>query len=520
MEPQNSRFELGTNLVGIRDYSTQYPFLDYFKSSRPWITHGSSTWDTSERDKLNLDEHGWVKSLPTPEDNLQYTSVGTLLPNSNRGDRFVVLYEGEGTIQYRAGARKIETESRLGRDVFLATPNQSLQLRIVQTDPAGTGNYLRNIRVVPEQYVNNYESLLFNPDFVNKIKPYKVLRFMDWMETNNSKQRQWHQRAKITDSTYFDQSVPVEYMVALANQTGIHPWFNMPHQATDEYILNFAQYVKNHLASHLKVYVEFSNEVWNGQFQQSAYVVEQGKQAWPDSGTSNFALGVDWYSKRTTEITQIWDEVFGADKERVKGVMAGQAANLAILSRALSYAWASEAKTHSDYGIDAISIAPYFGGYLGQPANAPEIGNWVTDPDGGLNKLFSEITNGGVLNNSPAGGALRQTSERMAAHSELANQHRLELIAYEGGQHLVGVGSVVNNEAITNLFIAANRDARMGSIYHKYLTIWKNLGLGLFVHFTDITVPGKWGNWGALETIYQDSSPKNDALMEFSSTDL
>ncbi|NEO60918.1 MAG: cellulose-binding protein, partial [Moorea sp. SIO4G2] len=50
---------LGTNLNGIADWSTELPFLDAFKSSRPWITQCvsgetgcSGSWDTEEYDKL------------------------------------------------------------------------------------------------------------------------------------------------------------------------------------------------------------------------------------------------------------------------------------------------------------------------------------------------------------------------------------------------------------------------------------------------------------------------------------
>ena len=54
---------LGSNLAGIADWSTQYPFLNYFKSSRDWITHTDSTWNTREGDKLRVDGDGWVTSL-------------------------------------------------------------------------------------------------------------------------------------------------------------------------------------------------------------------------------------------------------------------------------------------------------------------------------------------------------------------------------------------------------------------------------------------------------------------------
>lgn len=63
------------------------------------------------------------------------------------------------------------------------------------------------------------------------------------------------------------------------------------------------------------------------------------------------------------------------------------------------------------------------------------------------------------------------------------------------------------------MFIQANRDPRMGEIYQEVITQWYNLGGGLFMNFSDISPSTKWGSWGSLEYINQDSSPKYDALM-------
>jgi hypothetical protein len=52
----------------------------------------------------------------------------------------------------------------------------------------------------------------------------------------------------------------------------------MPHQASDEYVRQFALLVKEKLDPSLKVYIEYSNEVWNGIFAQHRYAEEQGKK--------------------------------------------------------------------------------------------------------------------------------------------------------------------------------------------------------------------------------------------------
>jgi hypothetical protein len=241
-------------------------------------------------------------------------------------------------------------------------------------------------------------------------------------------------------------------------------------------------------------------------------VQQQAKQQW---GPDNFGKRLEWFGKRTTEITRMWDEVFGPDQERVIGVMGAQASNPWTAQMALNYqAWAEQPLSHAEYGIDAIAIAPYFGGYLGDPDSEAAVESWTAEADGGLGKLFDELTQGGVLPDGPSGGALQEAYQNMQNYVELAEQEQLQLLAYEGGQHLVGRRGVENNQAITNLFIEANRDPRMGEIYREYLTQWQELGGGLLMNYSDIGQAKKWGSWGALEHVNQESSPKYDALID------
>ncbi|MEM7320338.1 MAG: hypothetical protein AAF408_15135, partial [Pseudomonadota bacterium] len=61
-EPENP-VPLGLGLAEINDWSVQQPFLDVFKTARPWIGHkpgeygGSRHWDLEKAGYL--DEHGW-----------------------------------------------------------------------------------------------------------------------------------------------------------------------------------------------------------------------------------------------------------------------------------------------------------------------------------------------------------------------------------------------------------------------------------------------------------------------------
>src|SRR3989344_8732748 len=282
----NDNSPLGTNLSPVSYYSPENPFIDIFKMSAKWITSTDSIFDTGESGKLDLDSNGWVKSLtPIGGQTATYTKVITLMlrsfpPPYYAPGQYLVLYDGEGIINYRYDAKKNAALSTPGRDVLDIVPTGTgIQVEITATDPNRTGNYIRNIRIVRADQENLLASgEIFSPDFLERVKKYRLLRFMDWMLTNNSAQSSWSTRSKETDATYTNApGVPLEVMIKLSNKLHADPWFNMPHLADDNYKQNFAQVVKDQLDPSLKVYVEDSNEVWNPKFQQYHYVKIQAE---------------------------------------------------------------------------------------------------------------------------------------------------------------------------------------------------------------------------------------------------
>ena len=528
--PGTDPIPLGTNLHRLAAWSPQLPFLNAYKFARQWIPQDWGVtpkesgqgfeyiWDTGEFDQLDLDANGWVKSLPEPEDEPQYNSVTTLMYRNvgeYPGGQYVVLYEGEGTIEYGLDAVKDESASTPGRDVIDVTPsNQGILLRITDTDPNETGDYLRDIQVIAEEYEYAQEQI-FNPELLEKVQPFNTLRYMDWMATNHSQQGEWDNRPTPNNSLFSGEIADLESMVELSNRTDTDPWFTIPHMATDEYVTNFAQYVKDNLDPELDVYVEYSNEVWNNDFAQGWWIESRGIEEFADSTVGDFGKRMDWFGKRTTEITQIWDDVFDTDKERVIGVLGAQAANSWTARRPLQHTWADEPLSNEEYGIDAIAIAPYFGSYVGKPEYEAEIESWIDNEESedlALDNLFAEITEGGVLTDAPNGGALQQSYNWTIGYAALAEQQGLDLITYESGQHLNGNRGVEENEAVSELLIAANRDPRMGAIYQEYFITLHELGVDLSMNYTDVSRYNKYGSWGALENIAQPDSPKYNAL--------
>src|SRR5207249_8596750 len=104
----------------------------------------------------------------------------------------------------------------------------------------------------------------FHPLFLERLAPFEAIRFMKWQRTETSPTRSWDQRAKLDDERWStDAGVPPELMIDLVNAGRANPWFCMPHLADDDYVRRFARLVKERLRPDLKVYVEYSNEVWN-----------------------------------------------------------------------------------------------------------------------------------------------------------------------------------------------------------------------------------------------------------------
>jgi hypothetical protein len=527
----NTNSPLGINLLQVNYYSAEQPFLDIFKTNGGFSTQNSSGQGTNEEKYLNLDANGWpisLKAVNNPSAQ-QFTQVSTLvlrdLPDTPNGrypaGQYVVRYQGKGTLTYQYDAAKVAGQSAPGRDVINVAakpPGGGILITITSTDPDHNGNYIRNIQLVKAEQ----ESLLlagkvFSPTFLNLMQNFRTLRFMDWFNTNGSQLSSWSNRPLTTNATWASAAgVPYEVALQLANTLSADPWINIPVMADDNYITQLATLVHTKLGSTQKVYVEFSNEVWNSGFPQYAYANSQGAAMWPNAG-SGADYGNNWYGMKVAQICDTWKSVWGSDASRVVCVMAAQAANPWVATQRLDCTLWSGAPC-SRHGIGAVAIAPYFGGSV--PSS------WTSQSDGGLNSLFVSLTSQNDPS-IPAGGWLGQALGWIAAYPAAIAKYNLPLIAYEGGQSFVSFpNGNVNGVAtpLTNLFVAANRDPRMNAAYQALLQGWKASGGQLFVYFNDIFPASQYGLWGGLESFMQTTTPlssappKWQALQNFIST--
>ncbi len=484
------RPRLGMNLNGPADWNTELPFVNVFRLSRPWVSQEQGqSWGKGPN--LALDEHGWVKRLD--DGCFAETLMCTIDDGHYPGGKYTVLYEGRGKLDFWGSATVATSEP--GRMTIAVDPSKgSLFLRLMETDPE---DYVRNIRVIMPGFEKTYQDEPFHPEFLQRWRGVACFRFMDWMHTNGSEIRTWDDRPKPGDATFSKRGVALEWMIDLCNREKADAWFCMPHLADDGYVRQFARMVKEKLDPDLKAYIEYSNEVWNSQFAQTRYSWEKAKELGLGPKERPWEGGGMYYARRSVEIFKIWEEVFGG-RARLVRVIAWQSGNTHWMDNiVLPF---EDTCKHTD----ALAVAPYIALNVprdGKGLTADEVSNWSVEK--ALDYMEKE--------------SLPKSIRAIRATKESADKFGLVMVAYEGGQHMVGTGGGENNEAMTRLFHACNAHPRMGRIYEKYYDAWSEAGGDLFCYFSSIGRWSKWGSWGILQH-YDDKesdAPKFMATMRW-----
>lgn len=534
---------LGTNLSLLREWTGEWPFVDAFKHSRPWLAgERFGCWDCAG--PLDLDEQGWVRSLDTTRPNGGQVA-NTLLFNDALGrypsGRYIVLYSGSGTLEYGGSATRDAAASTPGRDVVEVDATLgNFVLRLVATEVA---NPLRDIRVLMPggacagdlfaacrvdgecggaacvPFEDTYATQPFHPTFLANLRPYRLVRFNNWMDVDGSTVQELTEWPGPDAARYWGK-VPAELLAELANRLDADAWISLPVRASDDFASGFVCRLRARLEPGRKVWLEYGNEVWNGSHPFSMgtlWTAERGCERfadlaagcdqdatpgngiycegfpWPTANASCLTASRRYFSERSVELWNLAAARLGPGSPLVR-VMASQSGNTGHHAALLGWNGAAAE-------ADVLSVAPYFGFGYGLDA---AVGGWTLD------QLFADLATSATRGVPRAIAAMEIDADFLAA-----NFPAVALVSYEGGQHLEGVGPNATDPAMNALFDAANRDPRMGTLYAQYLAAWPTAGGTLFTHFKNVS---QWrpGRGGALE--YQDQphaeSPKYGALME------
>ena len=505
---------IGVNLSNIKDWSTAYPFLNFVKQAREFNDGKNGT--------LDLDEHGWVKSLKN--DQVVNILFVTLTQDTLPYKKFIVRYEGDGKVIYRHGTKKIKTIARNTDLIEVNLSNRYVAFGVMKIIQTKSDNYIRNVEIIPEKFIHLYDSgEIFNPDYIKFIKQFKTLRFMDWLETNNSHISQWDERPKLHDARWSEKGVPYEVIIRLANKVQADPWITIPHLATDTYIRNLAKLIKKSLDPRLVAYIEYSNEVWNRGFLQSRYATQMGIQRW---GRKTPFVGAQWYGMRSAQICDIFKkEIFKDETSRIHCVIATQTAWKGLEKYILDCPlWTKEGNELCyKHGFDSLAITGYFKGCLdgaprnGKPEYTDKIRAWAAEGKNGIKKAFEQIEFG---NHFDCNLTLSQLTKLYQYYRQVAQTRGLKLTAYEGGSHVVvnGYPKYRHDQILIDFSHSINRDTQMYNLYTKNFRLWRKYGGNVFLHYYDIGLPTKHGSWGAIEYLGQEPTPKYKAILDSNNT--
>ncbi|MDH4382782.1 MAG: hypothetical protein QE509_12970 [Gammaproteobacteria bacterium] len=336
----NRSSPLGSNLTSPTDYTREYPFINHFKTGRPWFS-GNTNGTYQDGRTLAKDARGNVTSLLSDQvaRSLVFTGTPADPGIANRtwhfyfdGDGDFTFSNVQGTVSRPAANHYVFKTRAIPTGVNRNTIELTVNITMTRNNRA---NPVKNVRLLPpggicrtdptktvsaatacavatdfRAFDAHHKTIVFNPSFLSDIKTYRSLRFMDWMKTNNSLTRAFSTRP-VPDDQFWNsddgfndvndpnncnmltrscKGVPLEVMFALANLMDMDPWFNIPHMATftdttnatsgavtESYVKQFAKMLKTHLETGRRAYIEYSNEVWNFQFVQSVFADQMAK---------------------------------------------------------------------------------------------------------------------------------------------------------------------------------------------------------------------------------------------------
>ena len=519
----NQESSLGINTNEVFEQDASIPFIDLFRVATPFnenIRCRKQDQPCLTNAEVEFDKNGWPTNLNGGKAGVFFLRNVALeaLPKGN----YTVLYDGEGQIDYQQNAKLVSRKA--GEDTInFDAREDGFMTAVAQITKSKSSNPLKNIRIImpggicegsPFQHVTkasdctdtkfldfktHYASIIFNPDYLDFMKDFGVIRLMPMSGITRNPDERWEQRPNMQEATwggiYGSRGAPLEIQVELSNRLKANPWLNVPHIADDNYMRKFAEYVKEHLNPDLTPYIEYTNEAWNSNFIHNEHMQKMGIAQKLDKDA--LLAGYKYYAKRSVEFFEIFDDVYGGQikngRKQFVRIIGGWDTRPDISSIILAYA-----DTYKS--TDAVAIAPYVGGNL----KGFRESKTVTD-------IFK------LLTDKKSYRSLPKIMEELEKHADLSREFGVSLIAYEGGQGLVDWAARDYLKHPNPLFYAANRDSRMNDLYQELYKEWRGLGAELFVAFSAPRSCNWSGCWGLKEHIRQplDKAPKLQASLKF-----
>lgn len=470
---------MAIGLGGVSGYTSAWQFTDMMKHSREWrVPKGF---------EIVEDFSGWPRALRGEDGKDVAIGDGKQammwLYNRRIAGDIVLTWEGDGevAISRRESTLVEDNYPERQRRVYHWDDRNSgvFDVVVLRSNPA---NHVRNIRMWMPGF-ENAESP-FHPLFKKRIEPFPYFRFMDWGATNNSEQKEWSDRK---DPRHMRQTggVAYEYMIQLCNEMERDMWVCIPHMATDDYVRQLADLLKKQLDPGRKIYVEYSNEIWNGAFHQTRYLWDVARKEGHTQAPWEF--GATLCGRRSAQIWKVMDTVLGEPDRLVRVIT-----HFRWLDKCME---AAKDPANGSGRVDLIALNGYF---ISQDA--------LTYTLRGLEQFDVER----VIDDIEQFHLLGQAASWLKEIGRVKEQWGLPVTCYEGGQHFANpFSSGLQGKQLVECMFAVNGHPRIRDLYRTALETWHLAGGDGFTAFVDCGNWGKYGCWGHLQ--YQEQ-PLEDVI--------
>ena len=505
------KLPIGMNIGSFNYYTSQLCFTDAMKMSGDMFTYYSGgPWDSQKIAEITRDINGYPTKVPFTTSDGNQSMIRLLLNNFYSGD-YVLTFDGSGTIEIGGLSGVVKVNNNKYSLTFTGTGSNTW-LNITSSIQ---GNHVRNVRILPKIYENATVYPTFNAKFLDGLRPFHAFRFMDWIQTNGSNESSWSTRVT---KDYYSQGTTkgasYDYAIELCNELDADAWVTIPHKADDNFITQAAILWRDGLRPNRKVYLEFSNEIWNWQFAQTSYINDNAP-GHPNANVSNDLAAIQTGGGNFPEkdaymmarCFRLWKPQFtGSNVNRLVRVATGQHGWADNTRRILNYLFDVDKS-----GCDMFSVGGYF--------NFQEKDHLV------WNSKCASVTPLEVIDSTFADYNANEGSWTDNT-ANFINERGIPYIVYEGGQHMQPYlqGEWCYNQAVYDAQIHPK-------MYDLYMYNFEKMtspvvDCKLFMAFSYMgTRQSRWGSWGHLESLnqigsaanYMTIAPKYQALLDANS---
>lgn len=372
----NQHSDWMVNLSALSDYDLQYAFIDLMKSARGLVSIQTNAGPT-DFDAATTAGHidkatGWPV---VPGGATHITSYNCWFHTINypialhdvvtgghsylaAGRKLEIRWTGAGTLNNINGAwapdsgqPSIPYTATDGVIILVSTGDNNADC-VLEFTSVNQTNPVRDVRILLDEHKAAYDAgEIFNPDFLELIKPYCALRTMQWTNTpsNNdtvaqhivdyadSRKEGWMTYAPISE--LIDAAPPVNYkhgtsvppavIAKLCNKIKADCWVTLHFSVSDAFVTSFTQEIHNNLDADLKIIFEYGNEIWNTGFSlQYNYCRAQSPSFGPDFAPNQNK----WNGYRSGEIMELVKAVLDGTGRVYEGGLSAQNANSATLT--------------------------------------------------------------------------------------------------------------------------------------------------------------------------------------------